>query len=184
MAQAAANDSRTYIYDDSLAYNGVGAAVPEREYDQDEQRRRAVEHERARRRARARAEARTQTKYGISVTAIVGFAVVVALLLAVLVANVSYTEVSDSVVELQQQMEQLDDAEKKLKIQYEEAFDINEIESYAVNTLHMSKPAADQIASSYANSENKAQVIAAEGEGDGVLERFSSFVSSLESYFK
>ena len=109
---------------------------------------------------------------------------IVVLLLAVLVATVNYTEMSDSVVELQQRLEELNDTEKKLKIQYEKAFDINEIESYAVNELHMAKPAADQVATSAVNAGNRAEIIAVEGEGEGFFSSVSTFISSLIGYFK
>ena len=118
MAQAAVRYADMDIYEESLAYTGVGTAVPQREYEQ-EQQRREQEHERARRRAKARADAKAQSWYNISVAGVVGFVVIVVLLLAVLVATVNYTEMSDSVVELQQRLEELNDTEKKLKNQYE-----------------------------------------------------------------
>ena len=115
MAQAAVRYADMDIYEESLAYTGVGTAVPQREYEQ-EQQRREQEHERARRRAKARADAKAQSWYNISVAGVVGFVVIVVLLLAVLVATVNYTEMSDSVVELQQRLEELNDTEKKLKV--------------------------------------------------------------------
>ena len=183
MAQAAVRYADMDIYEESLAYTGVGTAVPQREYEQ-EQQRREQEHERARRRAKARADAKAQSWYNISVAGVVGFVVIVVLLLAVLVATVNYTEMSDSVVKLQQRLEELNDTEKKLKIQYEKAFDINEIESYAVNELHMAKPAADQVATSAVNAGNRAEIIAVEGEGEGFFSSVSTFISSLIGYFK
>ena len=186
MAQTAAayNYPEELIYDEEMSYDIEGTAVPQREYDQPETQPETRTDTRRRSRAKARAEARTQTQYGISMTAILGFVAVVVLLVTVLLAHISYTELADSVVTLQNQLEELNDAEKKLKIQYEEAFDINAIEQYAVGTLNMSKPSDEQIASSEAVSENKAEIITEDGQNEGVFSQLAEFISSLMGYFK
>jgi cell division protein FtsL len=182
MAQAVAsyNYPEELIYEEEMSYDIEGSAVPQREYDQPKTQTDTKQH----RRAKARAEARTQTVYGISLTAIFGFVAVVLLLITVLLAHISYTELADSVVTLQTQLDDLNDAEKKLKIQYEEAFDINAIEQYAEGTLNMSKPSDDQIASSRAVSENKAEVITEDSQNEGVFTQLAEFISSLMGYFK
>ena len=91
-----------------------------------------------------KAQVQLQTKYGISITAIFGFAAIISLIVAILLANVNYVALADSVMSLQSDIEELSAEEKKLQLKYEEAFDINEIEQYATDNLNMSKPAEDQ----------------------------------------
>ena len=53
-----------------------------------------------------------------------------------------------------------------------------------MGTLNMSKPGADQIASSDAVSGNRAEIIAEETAEEGVFSQLTSFVSSLLKHFK
>jgi len=48
----------------------------------------------------------------------------------------------------------------------------------------MSKPSDEQIASSEAVSENKAEIITEDGQNEGVFSQLAEFISSLMGYFK
>jgi cell division protein FtsL len=127
---------------------------------------------------------KTQRCYGISLFAVAGFVVVAALMVFVVLANVRYTEISAETVELQTRLAELTEEERKLKIEYEDIFDVNEVEAYATNVLGMTKPSQDQIATVSAGNQAKAVIV--DGSGDNVSgkENMASFLASLVAYFK
>jgi hypothetical protein len=75
---------------------------------------------------------------------------------------------------LQQKLDSLIEDEKRLKIEYERAFDLEQIEIYAVNELGMVRPEAEELINIV--PQDKA-VILAEGVEPG-------FFESVLSYFK
>lgn len=179
MAQAAlANE---YITRDNLAYNGV-AAVPQ--WEEPKVQTPEVEQPQRKEKVRPQKKRQTQTQYSVSVVGIVGFLLAAVLMIAVLAANVRYTEVSSEVVELQEQLEDLTAEEKKLKIRYEQAFDINQIEAYAVGTLHMSRPGDDQVVYTDASSADRGEILSTGKDDESALSRTLDFVESLIDYFK
>ena len=97
-------------------------------------------------------------------------------------AQVQLFSVADSAVELEQQLAELEQQQAKLKIAYESAFNLAEIEDYAVSSLGMQKPKADQVYYIDTSSPDKA-VVVAQSEGESLIDRAADFLSGLGAYF-
>lgn len=127
---------------------------------------------------------RAQKAYGISLFAIFGFMAVAALMVTVLLAQIKYDEVTNQTVKLQTQLTQLTEQERKLKIQYEDAFDVTHVENYATSVLGMSKPAGSQAGTVSSKAQDKAVVLNSEGSKADHSGGLATFLSSLIAYFK
>ena len=178
----AAEAARVLDYYDELYY---GSAAPAREVFE-EPAERPVEiplsPERTLQRQKARAAAAAQRTGGISLFAVFGSILAAALMVFVVLAQISYNETAAESVRLNAELQALTEQQRKLEIAYENAFDMKEIERYAKDVLGMSKPEADQIAIIHSVPEDKAEVI---GEIEtSPLEGFGSFLSTLLGYFK
>ena len=140
---------------------------------------RTRENTHARQRASQVAEQKTM---GVSVFAVFGAVLVGVLLVFVVLAQISYAEISAETVRLNAQLEELTEQERRLEIMFESAIDMKEVERYARDTLGMSKPDADQVAMIQAIRADTVEIIDA-GEEDGIG-GFTSFISSLLDYFR
>ena len=138
----------------------------------------------ARPRTRAKTAKKAQVAYGISIFAVVGFIAVAAMMFLALLANIKYTEVTNEILDLRTQLEELNEQEKKLIITYESVFDINEIEEYATTVLGMSKPDKDQIGTVRIHTEDKAVILETKNEREGFFSGLTAFLASLVEYFK
>lgn len=133
-------------------------------------------------RVRTRAKTAARTKQGIAPTAILGALVAAFLLVTGVLAQVQLFSVSDGAVELEQQLAELEQQQAKLKIAYESAFNLAEIEDYAMSSLGMQKPKADQVYYIDTSSPDKA-VVVAQSEGESLVDRAADFLSGLGAYF-
>lgn len=133
-------------------------------------------------RVRTRAKAAVRTKQGISPVALLGTLVAAFLLVTGILAQVQLFTVSDGAVELEQQLAELEQQQARLKIAYESAFNLAEIEDYATSALGMQKPKADQVYYIDTSSPDKA-VVVARSEGDSLIDRAADFLSGLGAYF-
>jgi cell division protein FtsL len=130
-----------------------------------------------------RTRRKAQKSYGVSLYAAVGFLFAAVLMVFVLLAQVRYAEVTNDTVKLQKQMTQLTEDERKLRIAYEDAFDVNQVEQYATHQLGMSKPAESQLGTISASAQDKAVV--SDTQDDGAKgESMATFLASLIAYFK
>jgi len=127
--------------------------------------------------------ARPQIRYGISPLAVCGFVVVAVLLVLVLLAYVKLADAAFVTTELETQLAELTEEERRLQIAYEEAFDINEIEDYAVNVLGMVQPSASQINIVDISTADKAVVLDGSSGEDSPVSDFIVFIKSLLEYF-
>lgn len=132
----------------------------------------------------AKTAQRVQKSYGVSLFAITGFVVVAVMMVFVLLAHVRYNEVTSEAVRLQAKLDELSDQERKLKIAYENVFDVYAVEQYATNVLGMSKPSEEQVSAIQSVVYDKAVVVSAENEESDVSESMVTFLASLVSYFK
>lgn len=135
-------------------------------------------------RPQTRAEQRAKAAYGISALAVVGFLIIAVMIVFVLLAYVQYTEVSNETVQLQNQLSELSEAENKLLVAYESAYNINEVKEYATTVLGMVKPTDDQIENVTTASNDKAVVLVSDTKSDGLFAGLTAFFSSLMEYFK
>lgn len=139
--------------------------------------------EQVRVRTRARAQHALHTKQGISPVALAGSLIAAFMLVTAITAQVQLIGVSGSSVELQNQLAALEETQAKLRIRYESAFNLSEIEEYAVGSLGMMKPNAAQINYIDTSSPDKAVMIAS-GSSDSIVDRAADYLSGLGEYFR
>jgi len=131
---------------------------------------------------RTRARVAVKTKQGIAPLAIIGFFVAAFLFVTAITAQIMLFNVSSENVALSSQITQLEEEQTKLRIAYESAFNLAEIEDYAIGTLGMQKPSAYQIYYIDTSAPDKAVVVATDGN-DSMADRVADFFSSIRAYF-
>ncbi len=134
-------------------------------------------------RVQTRARTVARSKQSIAPLSIVGMAVAAFLLVTAILAQAQIVGISAKSVSLRQELDVLEERQAKLRIAYESAFNMAEIEDYAVHSLGMQKPQADQIYYIDTSSPDKAVVIAQSGD-DGFVDRVSDAISGLAAYFR
>ncbi len=122
-------------------------------------------------------------KRGISPVSIIGFLVAAVLLVFSLLARVALTEASDECSQLETRLEELEDARARLLIEYESAYNLAEIEDYAVNELGMQKPGQDQIRYIDGIARDRAVILTPVEEEPRFADKISGFLFSLREYF-
>ena len=132
---------------------------------------------------RTRARTAVHSRQSIAPLTIVGMLAAAFLVVIAILAQAQIVGISSQSVALQQQLSELEEQQSKLRIAYESAFNMAEIEEYATNTLGMQKPRADQIFYIDTSSPDKAVVIA-DGQSDGFVDRVSDYLSGVFAYFK
>ena len=104
------------------------------------------------------------------------------LFVTAITAQVGLLSVSGESVELESRLHELEEKQDRLRIAYESAFNLAEVEEYAIGELGMQKPGADQIFYIDTSSPDKA-VVVSDGSGDSLVDRVSDFFSGLGAYF-
>jgi len=137
----------------------------------------------SRQRERARAAAAAQNVPGISLFAIFGSVFAAALMVFVVLAQISYNEIASETVRLNAQFASLTEQQRRLEIVFESVIDMKEVELHARDVLGMSRPDADQIAVIHNVQRDKVEIISTSGEDDSLRE-FGSFLQSLLGYFR
>jgi cell division protein FtsL len=127
---------------------------------------------------------KTRKAYGLSLFAVAGFALVAVMMVFMLLAHVKYSEITTETAALQEKLDTLTEEERKLKIAYEDAFDVNRVEEYATNVLGMTKPLDTQVATVVTTATDKAVVVDEPAPEDGGGLDIGSFLMSLVAYFK
>ena len=130
-----------------------------------------------------RSQRAVHTKQGIAPTAILGVLVAALLFVICITAQVQLLSVSSDSVALESRLRELKTEQTKLRIRYESAFNLSEIEDYAVKDLGMMKPNAAQINYIDTSSPDRAVLIES-GNGDGIVDRVADFLSGLGEYFR
>jgi len=174
-------------YDLDLVPGYEEQAIP-RYKTREENAQRARENARERQRVRERANARARTHerpLKVSVTSVLGFAVVAVLVICMLLSYVQLTELSANMAELEAELAQLEKEEKRLTVDYEQAFNLSAVEAYAVNDLKMTRLADSQIVLVDIERGDKAEILASpESKGTDAVTGAVDFFTSLVSYFK
>lgn len=122
-------------------------------------------------------------KQAVSPMAVLGFAVAAVLLVLSLMARAQLSAASETVTGLESRIAELQEEQDKLLIGYESAFNLTEIEDYAINELGMQKPRSDQIYYVNSTAQDKAVILTEDVEQVGLADRFGDFISSLVEYF-
>jgi hypothetical protein len=175
MAQAAAADyAATYASTAAIPARRGGYAYPEPREIPDAQARPGARTRESERRA-----------YGISPFSAVGFVIVAVLMILVVLAYVSMNTESKTTVDLKVRLDELAEDERKLIIAYENAFDMAQLEAYAVNVLGMMPASEGQTGTISLAPEDKAVIFSeTEPQKSGVLDEMGAFILSLLEYFK
>lgn len=137
--------------------------------------------ERAHERARAQEAARAQT-FGFPLLGVVGGLVAAALLVLMLLGYVQLAAISGETSSMRSSISRLEEENEAIRMEYEAAFDMDDVELYAINILGMSKPDANGQNNYTVIIGDRAQILA-EDETAGVLARITGFFKSLTEYF-
>ena len=97
-----------------------------------------------------------------------------------LFARAQLSQVSLQVVEQQTILEELAVEKQKLLVQYEFAFNLTEIEDYAITQLGMQQPRNEQIYYISSGVADRAEVLTPEGKEHGLQKVFSA----IGEYFR
>ena len=119
----------------------------------------------------------------ISPFAVIGTCVVMLLLFLVVVGYMKLTELSAQCAEYSSELEQLNAEGERLKIQYESAFNLDEVERYAISELGMIKADSTQIAYVHRAAGDQAVILAGEGER-GFFGTVEMLLSEFLEYFR
>ncbi len=136
---------------------------------------------------REKVRTRTKTRTFTLGKAAMAFGVFMALALVVLnlLSYAMLAEISESTTAAENNIIQLREEKAKLLVEYEQAFNMNEIEQYAINVMGMTRPSASQTVEVGSVKNDKAVVFTYETESDdGIISNITHFISSLLAYFK
>ncbi len=114
----------------------------------------------------------------VSPAAVIGLLVAAVLLVFSLFARAQLSQTSIQVVRLQNQLTELETTHQKLLINYEYAFNLAEIEDYAMTQLGMQQPTSDQVYYINSGTVDKAEVLTPETGASG----FEKIISAVKSY--
>ena len=169
----------------SLAYDFDNPELYREEYAETEPLARPRPRTETKTRTRVQTRARTapRTKQSIAPLSIVGMLAAAFLVVVAILAQAQMVGLSSESVKLQQQLDALEEQQSKLRIAYESAFNMAEIEDYAIHTLGMQRPRADQIFYIDTSSPDKAVVIA-DRDNVGFVDRISDYLSGIVEYFR
>ena len=117
-------------------------------------------------------------KQAIAPLAVLGFAIAAVLIVVSLVARVQLSQASAEVSALEEQ-------QTRLRIDYESAFNLTEIEDYAIHELGMQKPRSDQLYYISSDATDTAVVLDQNAaEPLSLADRLGDFFSSILEYFR
>lgn len=122
-------------------------------------------------------------KQAVAPFAVIGFAVAAVLIVLSLMARAQLTVASENISALEKQCAALQEEQDKLLIGYESAFNLTEIEDYAINELGMQKPRSDQTYYISSTAQDKAVVLTEDTEKVGLVDRLGDFITSVVEYF-
>ena len=130
-------------------------------------------------------ESAPRPKQAIAPMAVLGFAIAAVLIVVSLVARVQLSQASAEVSALEDQYTQLQEQQTRLRIDYESAFNLTEIEDYAIHELGMQKPRSDQLYYISSDATDTAVVLDQNAaEPLSLADRLGDFFSSILEYFR
>ena len=142
-------------------------AVPER-----------VEAERVRVRKQAKAHAQRFPVFGA-----VGFIAIIAMMLMVVHSYVQLNEFSTRAYKMRIELDTLKNEEARLRADFEQKMNLNEVEDYAVGHLGMTKPLREQIGYLDSSGSDNVEVLTEEKESERVLAKIGDGLSLVLEYF-
>ncbi len=119
----------------------------------------------------------------VSLFAVVGFAVVAALAVLILMSYIQLNAISNQVVSLNTEMTQLQSEEATLRARYELAYDLSAIEKAVTSDGSMSRPQMGQMVYVDLTEPDSVVLYHEDQSGGGFLESLEEVVGSVLSYF-
>ena len=125
-------------------------------------------------------------KQAIAPLAVLGFAIAAVLIIISLVARVQLSQASAEVSTLEDQYTELQEQQTRLRIDYESAFNLTEIEDYAIHELGMQKPRRDQLYYISSSDDTDTAVVLDQSAAEPLsfADRLGDFFSSILEYFR
>lgn len=120
----------------------------------------------------------------VSPTAVIGFAAVAVMAIALLISYAHITMVSDRVVKLRNESATLADEHAKLLTQYELVYDLKGVEEQVVAAGTMRKPVAGQEITLDLSEPDSAQVYESRGVLEEVWESLAESVENIAAFFR
>ncbi len=170
----------------SLAYRDAaraGAAMPQTEAPRHEREYGAPRERTAPRPSEAvcaKSAAKARSRQTLPLFAVAGTLLVSLVMVRLLVSYVSLTKLSSEAAELERSIAELREERAKLEIEYESAFNLKEIERYAMAELGMVKAGNEQKV--YLNSSLDDKTVMLGGKRPGMLEKIKAFFGSVLAY--
>ena len=170
---------------DPYAYSGSTASQeaytpPETE---EESYRRRLDRERLS--AHEAAIANARAKQSVSIGAVLWFGVIAVLMVYIILSYVSLTEVTAEISKINGAITELQSESKKLKVEYETTFNLNEVKEYATTSLGMRQLTESQITRFSMSREDKGVVLAEDdAAGLGIVSAAKEFISELTEYLR
>ena len=122
-------------------------------------------------------------RQAVSPGAILGAAAAVVMLVLLVLSQVRVSIANKNVLALENQIKTLQSEQDDLEISYETAFNLTELEDYAVNELGMQKPRSDQIYYVNGAGEDRAVVLDEDARESSWADRVGDFFCRLAEYF-
>ena len=176
---------RSYMDDRTVVFGSLAYDLTRRAPDRDEYARPARQPDRQPEPAAApapRPQNREKNARHTAAALCLGCATAGILLVTALFGQMRLTALNDRAVAAEAQAETLRARQTMLRIQYEETFDLAQIEDYAVNELGMQRPRSDQICYVEADAPDKATVLAGSG-AENAGERVFAFLDTIGACF-
>ena len=129
------------------------------------------------------AEALPIPRQSVAPGAILGAAAAVVMLVFLMLAQVRLSIANKDVLALENQIKELQAQKADLEIRYETAFNLTELEDYAVNELGMQKPRSDQIYYVNGAAEDRTVILDESAQQSSWVDRVGDFFCHLAEYF-
>ena len=120
-------------------------------------------------------------KQALAPVSVLGIALAAVMIVVMLLAQARLTAVCNEAVRLTNKIEQLQTDQARLRIAFESAFNLTEIEDYAVSELGMQKPRNDQIFTISSKAQDRVELFTPD-DSDSLLDRVTEFTGSVKEY--
>ena len=172
------SEERKYYADGSLAYEITQPVEEEFFYSVD-----PTELPDAPELEQPKAAAIPVPRQAVAPGAILGAAAAVVMLVLLVLSQVRVSIANKNVLALENQIKTLEAQRDDLEISYETAFNLTELEDYAVNELGMQKPRSDQIYYVNGSGADKAVILDEDARQSSWVDRVGDFFCHLAEYF-
>ena len=121
--------------------------------------------------------------HGVSFIAVMGSMIAAVLLILVILAQISYIEVTRETSRVNSELRELSQQRRRLEIQYESVINMQDVERFARDVLGMTQPSGVTAAVVLGTAQDRAVIIENEQNEDRLAD-FGRFVSSLFDRFR